>query len=90
VKEKFNTKKDKEGKATLEDIEALESDFRTQSFQQFLRQVCKGYNAAEQNRAFGEYEDDKLQVAEELESYVSAIAELIDVIDEHAHHLKGL
>jgi hypothetical protein len=90
VQSKYNVNKDSEAKATLEDIESLESDYRTRSFQGFLRRECAQYNAAEQNKAFGDYKDEKVRIEEDLAKYIDAITELVDVIDEHAHHLKDL
>jgi hypothetical protein len=87
VKEKFNLSKDKEAKATIEDIEKLEMDYKTRSFQKFLRKECAQYNEAEQNKAFGEYEQDRKRIEKELAAYIKEITRQIDLVDEHAHHL---
>ena len=90
VSDKFNVSKNEEAKATLDDIEDLESDYRTRLFQTFLREECGQFNEAEQNKAIGDYKAQTDRIEKELTLYIDAITKLIDVIDEHAHHLKGL
>ncbi len=90
VKTKYADNSDLEAKATLEDIETLERDYATSEFQTFIRQECSEYNMVE--NSFGkegdQYEAERKRVRAELNKYVFAITSQIDLIDEHAHHLK--
>ena len=90
VKVNYSNSEDPEVKATLEDIEKLERDYATLGFKQFIRDECGEYNMVE--NSFGkegeEYEREKKRVEIELLKYVGSITRQIDLIDEHAHHLK--
>lgn len=90
VKVKYADNPDAEAKATLNDIEKLERDYATQGFKTFVRSECGEYNMVE--NSFGkqgdEYEAEKKRVELELLKYVGSITRQIDLIDEHAHHLK--
>lgn len=93
VVNKYNIDQNAEAKATLEDIEELEKDYRTQSFLQFLHKECNSFNDIEKNfgRSKGpEYEKRVADLENEMIKYVESITELVDVIDEHVHHLKDL
>lgn len=93
VKEKFDVDQNEEAKATLDDIEELEKDYRTQSFLKFLHKECNTYNDIEKNfgRSKGaKYEKEVAALEQEMKKYVMSITELVDVIDEHVHHLDGL
>ena len=90
VTRKYANSKDAEAKATLKDIEELESDYKTLAFKQFIRDECELSHEIESN--FGhehgsKYEKERGKLEAELEKYVDEITELIDVIDEHVHHL---
>lgn len=90
VTRKFNTDKDPEAKATIDDIETLETDYTTKSFRRFIHKECNTYNEIEKNlgRAKGpEYEKEVKQLEDELKKYVVEITKQIDIIDEHVHHL---
>lgn len=93
VKAKFDLDQNPEAKATLDDIEELEKDYRTRSFLKFLHKECNTFNDIERNygRSKGpEYEKEVTKLEKEMVKYVEAIKELVDVIDDHIHHLKGL
>jgi len=90
VKMKYSANSDAEAKATLDDIETLEAEYTTKDFRNFVHQECGEYNMVE--NSFGkegeEYESEKKRVEAELIKYVPVITRQIDLIDEHAHHLK--
>lgn len=90
VKSKYANNPDPEAKATLEDIEKLERNFATGSFKSFVHEECGEYNMVESS--FGkegeEYQAEKKRVEIALRRYVGSITRQIDLIDEHAHHLK--
>lgn len=91
VTRKYNTDKDKEAKATIDDIETLEVDYTTKSFRRFIHKECNTYNEIENNlgRAKGpEYEKEVKALEDELKKYVVEVTKQIDIIDEHVHHLK--
>ncbi|MEQ8241338.1 MAG: hypothetical protein RIA69_19140 [Cyclobacteriaceae bacterium] len=94
VTRKYDTNKDKEAKATLEDIKLLEVEYATLSFLKFLRKECGGYNFIESNLTSPDYKKEYKKEVKRLENeqkkYVKAITKQIDLIDEHVHHLKGL
>ena len=93
VIEKYEADSDAEAKATIDDIEKLETDYTTQSFLVFLREECQEYNAVESNlgRAGGKaYEKEVHAIEKELAKYIRAITKQVDTIDEHVHHLSGL
>lgn len=90
VTRKFNANGDKEAKATLDDIETLESDYTTRSFRKFIHQECNTYNDIEKNLGAAkgpEYEEEVKALEAELKKYVVEITKQIDLIDEHVHHL---
>lgn len=89
VREKHEAGGDKEVLSAIEAIEKLEVDYKTGSFQRFLRKECSQYNDAEQNKAFGTYDEDRKRIEKELNSYVEAVTRQIDLVDEYAHHLIG-
>ncbi len=90
VKAKYVGSADAEAKATLEDIEKLERDYATQGFKSFVHEECGEFNMVESS--FGkegdEYQAEKKRVEIALRRYVGSITRQIDLIDEHAHHLK--
>lgn len=90
VTRKFKKDKDKEAKATLDDIETLEVDYTTKSFRIFIRKECQTYNDIERNLGAEkgeEYEEEVGALEVELSKYVIEITKQIDLIDEHVHHL---
>ncbi|NQZ76596.1 MAG: hypothetical protein HRT61_10885 [Ekhidna sp.] len=90
VTRKFSSSKDPEAKATLDDIEELESDYTTKSFKRFIHKECNSYNEIEMNlgREKGsEYKKEVATLEKELKKYVMEITKQIDLIDEHVHHL---
>ncbi|WP_420319078.1 hypothetical protein [Ekhidna sp.] len=90
VTRKFEANQDQEAKATLDDIQTLESYYTTRSFRDFIHQECNTYNDIEKNlgRAKGpEYEKEVKALEDELKRYVVEITKQIDLIDEHVHHL---
>ncbi|MEO9870964.1 hypothetical protein [Ekhidna sp.] len=90
VTRKFTKNGDKEAKATLDDIETLESDYTTKSFRRFIHQECNTYNDIEKNLGAekgSEYKAEVKALEDELKKYVKEITKQIDVIDEHVHHL---
>lgn len=90
VTRKFEKNQDPEAKATLDDIETLESDYTTKSFRRFIHQECNTYNEIENNlgREKGsEYKKEVKALEDELKKYVIEITKQIDLIDEHIHHL---
>ena len=90
VTRKFNDNGDKEAKATLDDIETLETDYTTKSFRRFIHRECNTYNEIENNlgREGGEeYKAEVNALETELKKYVVEITKQIDLIDEHVHHL---
>ena len=92
VTSKYDASKDKEARATLDDIENLEREYTTRAFRKFIHQECNEYNMVE--NSFGkegeEYELERKRVESELVKYVTSITSQIDLIDEHVHHLKKL
>ncbi len=93
VIEKYNTDKNKEAKATIDDINTVEVEYTTLSFLKFLRTECGKFNDIEKNygKAGGEiYEQEVEALEEELDKYIVNITRRIEIIDEHVHHLKGL
>lgn len=93
VSTKYEADKNKEAKATLEDIEKLEQDYATAAFLKFLHQECDLYNATENNYALSggkEYQKTLKNMEKEIGKYVKAITYQIDIIDAHVHHLRDL
>lgn len=93
VSAKFESSKDKEAKATLDDIELLESKYATVAFLDFLQNECDEYKRIENDYARSggkEYEKSLKAMDKEIGKYVKAITYQIDIIDEHVHHLEGL
>ncbi len=91
VKNKFDENKDKEAKATLEDIERLEEEYSTANFKLFIQEECTQLKVIE--KSFDEatvkrYENDIKKFEKELIKYVNSITYRIDIIDEHIHHLN--
>lgn len=93
VKSKYDTSKDDEAKATLADIEAVETIYTTPAFLQFLHKECATLNGIENNLAKKggkEYRKEVKKLENELFKYVEGITNRIDLVDEHVHHLKDL
>lgn len=90
VTDKYAKNKDKEAKATLDDIEKLELDYATKRFLTFLRSECMSFNDNENNKNIDGYEEMVEEIEAEMVGYVDAITKQIDVVDEHVHHLKHL
>lgn len=93
VTKKYSVDSDPEAKATIDDIEKLETDYTTKSFLIFLREECQEFNTVENNlgRSKGkEYEKEVAHIEKELGKYIKAITKQVDTIDDHVHHLKGL
>lgn len=90
VKRKYQANQGAEAKATLADIETLETSYTTRSFRRFIHSECSGLNEIENNfgRAGGKkYRSEVKRLESELKKYVLAITKRIDVIDKHMHHL---
>ena len=90
VTRKYNADKDKEAKATIDDIETLEVEYTTRAFKQFVHKECNTYNEIENNYGASkgeEYQTEVKALEEELQKYVVSITRRIDIIDEHVHHL---
>lgn len=93
VNDKYNAEKDKEAKATIDDIVTLETEYTTKSFLRFLHTECDEVNYIENNLARQGGEEFETEVGileEELKKYVDEITRQIDLIDKHVHHLKDL
>ncbi|MFY0599923.1 MAG: hypothetical protein JXR03_09655 [Cyclobacteriaceae bacterium] len=93
VTSKFEASKDKEAKATLDDIELLESEYATAAFLDFLQVECDEYKKIEDEFAQNggaEYQKSLKHMDKEIAKYVKSITHQIDIIDEHVHHLHGL
>ncbi|RED99874.1 hypothetical protein C7460_107158 [Marinoscillum furvescens DSM 4134] len=90
VKNKFDTDKDAEARATLSDIETLETEYTTRSFLRFLRKECMELNNLEMNKTSDAYAHDVKVLEKEMKKYLKAITRQVDVIDDHVHHLDGL
>lgn len=91
VQKKFDTNKDKEAAATLEDIEKLETEYSTINFKLFIQDECNQLKIIEDSfdqELIKQYEKDIRQFEKELVKYVNSITYRIDIIDEHIHHLK--
>ena len=90
VNKKFAESSDPEAKATLDDIQKLERDYTSKGFRTFVHKECNEYNFVENNfRGFdNQYETEKTRIEIELKKYLPEITKQVDVIDEHAHHLK--
>ena len=91
VQRKFDTSKDKEAAATLEDIEKLETEYSTVNFKEFIQDECSQLKVIEDSfdpETIKQYEKDIRAFEKELVKYVNSITYRIDIIDEHIHHLK--
>lgn len=91
VKNKYSDKKDKEAEATLQDIEALETDYTTENFKLFIQDECAALKVIEDHfdqETVRAYEKEIIKFEKELVKYVVSITSRIDIIDEHIHHLK--
>ncbi len=91
VQQKFDTSKDKEAAATLEDIERLESEYSTINFKKFIQDECTQLKIIEDSfdqETTRQFEKDIRQFEKELQKYVNSITFRIDIIDEHIHHLS--
>jgi len=90
VMEKYTRTSDPVAKATLDDIEALEANYTTRSFMIFVRKECQEYKLTENgvSKEGTEYEANRKRIEMELIKYLPEITRQIDLIDEHAHHLK--
>ena len=90
VKEKFDTNKDKEAAATLEDIEKLETEYSTANFKKIITDECGMLKVIQDNfdqETVKQYEKDIRKFEKELVKYLNSITYRIDIIDEHIHHL---
>ncbi|MEQ8905234.1 hypothetical protein [Ekhidna sp.] len=90
VQEKFDTSKDKEAAATLEDIEKLETEYSTANFKSFITEECGILKVIQDNfdkETVKQYEKDIRKFEKELVKYLNSITYRIDIIDEHIHHL---
>ena len=90
---KFDESGDEEAKKTLDDIVLLETDYTTKSFLKFLHTDCSRVNEVENNYAKkggSKYRKEKDILEVELNRYVKAITNQVDIVDRHIHHLKGL
>ncbi|MEQ6166011.1 hypothetical protein AAOE16_02360 [Ekhidna sp. MALMAid0563] len=90
VQEKFDTSKDKEAAATLEDIEELETEYSTANFKKFITDECGMLKVIQDNfdqETVKQYEKDIRKFEKELVKYLNSITYRIDIIDEHIHHL---
>lgn len=93
VSTKFDKNGDKEAKATLDDIVLLEKNYTTKSFLKFLHKDCGRVNEIENNfarKGGSKYEKEQKILESELENYIRAITQQIDIVDKHIHHLEGL
>jgi len=91
VQRKFDVDKDEEAAETLKDIEALETEYSTLNFKQFIQNECGMLKVIEKSfdqETLKKYEKDIRQFEKELVKYVNSITYRIDIIDEHVHHLK--
>ncbi len=91
VVEKFDATKDEEARSILEDIEKLEIEYSTLNFKQFIQDECIQLKVIEEHfdsRNVKKYEKDIRLFEKELVKYINSITYRIDLIDEHAHHLK--
>ncbi|MEQ9006863.1 MAG: hypothetical protein RLP12_03195, partial [Ekhidna sp.] len=87
---KFDTSKDKEAAATLEDIEKLETEYSTANFKSFITEECGILKVIQDNfdkETVKQYEKDIRKFEKELVKYLNSITYRIDIIDEHIHHL---
>ncbi|MFK7952565.1 MAG: hypothetical protein AB8B73_06935 [Ekhidna sp.] len=90
VNRKFDANEDEEAKATIDDINTLESEYTTQAFKKFIHQECNSYNEIEKNLGSAKgkkYEKEVSKLEKELIVYVEEVTKRIDLIDEHMHHL---
>jgi hypothetical protein len=93
VTAKYEANQDPEAKATLDDINTVETVYTTPAFLKFLHKECTTLNSIENNLAKKggkEYKDAVKALEKELFKYVEGITKRIDLIDEHVHHLKDL
>jgi len=91
VHEKFDINEDEEAKATLLDIEKLETEYSTLNFKSFIQMECDQLKVIEDSfdgETVRKYEKDIRSFEKELVKYVNSITYRIDIIDEHVHHLK--
>lgn len=90
VQEKFDTSKDKEAAATLEDIERLETEYSTANFKKFITDECGALKIIQESfdqETVKHYEKSIRKFEKELVKYLNSITYRIDIIDEHIHHL---
>lgn len=90
VSEKYANSKDKEAKATLEEILTVETDYTTPNFKDFLQIECDRFAEIEEtySRNDSNYYKEIEKLEKELGKYVGKITTRIDLIDEHIHHLQ--
>ena len=62
VTRKYNADKDKEAKATIDDIETLEVEYTTRAFKQFVHKECNTYNEIENNYGASKGEEYQTEV----------------------------
>lgn len=90
VQEKFDTSKDLEAAATLQDIEKLETEYSTENFKNFISEECgrlKVIRDSFDKETVKQYEKEIRKFEKELIKYINSITYRIDIIDEHIHHL---
>jgi len=91
VKNKFDERKDKEAKATLDDIEKLEEEYSTENFKKFISDECNSLKVIQDSfdkKTVKQYEKNIRSFEKELIKYINNITYRIDIIDQHIHHLR--
>jgi hypothetical protein len=91
VQSKYSDNEDEEAKATLRDIETLETDYTTEKFKHFITDECNSTKMIEgdfYSETPKAYEKGVRKFEKELNKYITSITRRIDIIDEHIHHLK--
>ncbi len=91
VQEKYDLNQDKEAKATLKDIETLETDFTTEKFKNFIQEECDQIKVIRNDfdaLTIKQYEKNIRKFEKELINYINIVTRRIDLIDEHVHHLR--
>ncbi|MFK7951293.1 MAG: hypothetical protein AB8B73_00480 [Ekhidna sp.] len=91
VQGKFDASKDEEAKATLHDIELLETEYSTQNFKEYIADECQILKKIQDSfdaETVKKYEKEIKKFEKELVKYITSITYRIDIIDEHIHHLN--
>jgi hypothetical protein len=90
VQNKYSSNEDEEAAATLEDIEALETEYSTENFKNFISEECEILKVIEDHfdsEAVRQYEKEIKKFEREMIKYVNSITDRVDIVDEHIHHL---